>query len=138
MNQLDERAIRKVSGPAWRPLKEAFLQISEDLLAVSEDAVGELTTIYVKYCCFNSGRDVYAVVWLKSSKYLVVGLSLPDDFDSPGLGDAPTGMQYSGLTKYFILSPGGDVPSILSEWAKMAYKTRLAASKSASLSKTQK
>src|SRR5437016_9197636 len=110
MGQLSERAIERVSGPSWQPLKDAFLDISTKLLSVSPEAAGELTTIYVKYQVSASPQSkVYAVVWLKTSKKIVVGMALPEEFDFPNLGPAPAGMKYKGITKYFEIEPGDDI-----------------------------
>jgi hypothetical protein len=126
MGQLSEQAIRRVSGPAWQPLKKAFLDLSATLLAVSPQAVGQLTTIYVKYQVTSSPQArVFAVAWLKSSKRIVVGLALPEDYESPSLGPVPAGMKYKGLTKYFTILPGEALPSQLPEWAGLAYQGTL-------------
>jgi hypothetical protein len=126
MGQLSDNAVERVSGPSWEPLKAAFLDISNKLLDVSPDAVGVLTTIYVKYQVSASPHaKVFAVAWLKTSKQIVVGLALPADYQSPELGQAPTGMRYKGITKYFRVEPGGTVPGDLPEWAKLAYQTTL-------------
>jgi hypothetical protein len=126
MGQLTDKAVERVSGPSWEPLKAAFLDISHKLLDVSPDAVGELTTIYVKYQVNAIPQaKVFAVAWLKTSKQIVVGLALPADYESPELGPAPAGMKYRGITKYFRVEPGGIVPSELPAWARVAYQTTL-------------
>src|SRR5438045_842418 len=102
MGQLAEEAIKRVSGPAWQPLRETFIQLSGTLLSVSPDAYGVLTTIYVKYQVDRSpNAPVYAVAWLKTSKEIVVGLALPEEFQCDNLGPAPSGMKYKGINKYF-------------------------------------
>ncbi len=122
MGELDPRAIARVSGPSWGSICDKFLRISEAILSVSPEACGELTTIYVKY---TTGRPpttpAYAVVWLKTSKRIVVGLSLPDSFDSSELGPPPAGTKYKGLTKYFLIEADGSIPKDLDRWAKLAY-----------------
>jgi hypothetical protein len=126
MGQLSDKAVERVSGASWEPLRAAFLDISNKLLDVSPDAVGELTTIYVKYQVNTSPQaKVFAVAWLKTSKQIVVGLALPADYESSELGPAPAGMKYKGITKYFRVEPGGTVPSELPEWAKLAYQATL-------------
>ena len=127
IERLSDEAIQRISGPSWEPLKQNFLDMSEVLLSVATDAVGVLTTIYVKYQLVgNPSLGVYAVAWLKTSKHIVVGLSLPENFESPLLGPAPTGTKYKGLTKYFTLMPGESVPEQLSQWARVAYQHALA------------
>jgi hypothetical protein len=122
MEGLDERAVKRVSGPAWESLKPAFMEISEKLLAVSPDAKSELTTIYVKYKPNAGALQVFAVVWLKTSKKIVIGMSLPNDLESPRLGEGPQGTKYKGLTKYLTVTVDDPVPDELGEWAKIAYE----------------
>jgi hypothetical protein len=124
MGTLSEQAIERVSGPAWQPLKAAFLDLSRMLLDVAPDAVGELTTIYVKYQVNAEPQPkVFAVAWLKTSKQIVVGLALPEDYEASQLGPAPAGTKYKGITRYFRIEPGDAIPSELPEWAKLAYTT---------------
>jgi hypothetical protein len=114
MGTLSQEAIERVSGPAWTTLRPAFLDISEKLLAVAPEAVGSLTTIYVKYQVSAApNANVFAVVWLKTAKNIVVGLSLPDDCKSP---------KYRGLTGYFQIKPGMAIPDELPKWAAKAYQ----------------
>ncbi|MBC7818538.1 MAG: hypothetical protein IAG10_16750, partial [Planctomycetaceae bacterium] len=79
MNRLDPDAVARVSGPRWSTLRPAFIEISDAMLAVSPEATGRLTTIYVKFQ-FMRGDSVivYAVAWIKKSSEIVVGLALPD------------------------------------------------------------
>jgi hypothetical protein len=130
MGELSQRIVAKVSGPAWEQLRGQFMQIARSLLAVSPQAESELFTTYVK---FRTGSDlnspVYAAVWFKSSKRLIVGLSLPEDFTAEGLGPALPGTMYKGLTKYFIVERGGAVPPALAKWIQIAYQNAPAASR---------
>lgn len=121
-DQLDPRAVERVSGPAWASLKQAFLDISDVLLSVCDDARTELTTIYVKYLPEPNANKVFAVAWLKSSKRIVVGLALPESIESPELGVAPAGMKYQGLTKYFSVSANDVIPAELESWARTAFR----------------
>lgn len=123
IERLDEKAVQKVSGPSWEPLREDFVKLSEDLLSVSQDTASQLTTIYVKFCTTSAMNEVYAVVWIKTSKKIVVGLSLPEDFEDDRLGPPPKGHAYKGLTKYFSVTEEEPVPKRLSRWAKLAYET---------------
>ena len=105
-------------------MKESFLEISRKLLSAAPDTKAELTTIYVKYCTTQAGTEVYAVAWLKTSKEIVVGMSLPESIDHPRLGIARPGMRYKGLTKYFgQLQAKKPVPVELESWARLAYST---------------
>lgn len=119
LSRIDPRAIERVSGKAWQPLREPFLRLSRLLLDASPGAESELTTIYVKYSVVTSaGKTPFAVVWVKRSAELVVGLALPDGHDDPSLQPPPAGMKYPLLTKYFVVGHDGTLPDRLAEWAR--------------------
>jgi hypothetical protein len=104
MRNFDERILERIHGASWDTMRDLFLQVSGDILSVGESARADLTTIYVKFSVDSTPNSpVFAVAWLKSAKNIVFGLSLPDDFESFILLDAPSGMKYKGLTKYFRL-----------------------------------
>ena len=123
IERLDEKAVKRVSGATWHPLREDFLKISKKLLSVSPDTASQLTTIYVKFGTSSAMNRVYAVVWLKNSKSIVVGLSLPEGFDAAGLEPPIQGHVYKGLTKYFTVDLDKPVPESLLQWAKLAFET---------------
>jgi hypothetical protein len=123
LDRLDDKAIQKVSGPSWARLKESFLEISRRLLSAAPDTTAELTTIYVKYCTTQTRTEVFAVAWLRTSKEIVVGMSLPESIEHARLGNARPGMNYKGLTKYFGVTVDNPVPDELEEWARLAYET---------------
>jgi hypothetical protein len=128
MGELSQHTIAKVSGPAWESLRGQFMQISRLLLAVSPDADSELMTTYLKFTIHTTPQsNVFAAIWLKSSKRLIVGLALPEDCEAEGLGPSLPGTMYKGLNKYFVVERGGVVPKALAEWAKTAYQNALAA-----------
>lgn len=116
---LDPRAVERVSGPSWAGLKPAVLAIGEALLSVSPKAGNHLTTIYVKF--ERPGGAVYAVMWVKKSTHAVVGLALPGGVAHERLHDAPKGMSYPGLTRYFTVREGDEVPADLAAWARIAF-----------------
>jgi hypothetical protein len=120
MERLDPRAIERVSGPSWNSLRPAFQDASRILLATSPTAASELTTIYVKFSRSSEMTDVFAVIWIKSSKQMVIGFALPDGLDAPILGPAPPGMKYKGLTKYLTVHAGEMIPAEFAEWATLA------------------
>jgi len=123
MSQLSQRAIEKVAGPAWDGLRDQFNSICETLLGVSEDVCGDLTTIYIKFTVSPEPTSpVYAVLWVKNSKTLSVGLALPESDVPETLGPAPAGMKYKGLTGYFSVAAGEAAPDELSTWAADAYR----------------
>ena len=128
MGILSQRIIAKVSGPAWESLRGQFMQISRLLLAVSPDADSELMTTYVKFTVHSAPQSpVFAAIWLKSSKRLIVGLALPEEYKAEGLGPSLPGTMYKGLNQYFVVERGGVVPKGLAEWAKTAYQNALSA-----------
>jgi hypothetical protein len=132
MRELSQRIIAKVSGPAWEQLRGQFMQIGRLLLAVSHEAESELFTTYVKFRV-DSGlsSSVYAAVWFKNSRRMIIGLALPETFDAEGLGPALPGTTYKGLTKYFTVERGSAVPIAFADWARLAYQNALTAVPSA-------
>ncbi len=129
LERLSQDAIKRVNGPSWEPLRQAFFNISEVLLGISEEAIGVLTTIYVKFQITSSPNSaVYAVVWIKDSKQIVVGLALPEDYESELLGPAPPRSNYKGITRYFTVRPAESVPAELSQWATSAHQNASAQS----------
>jgi hypothetical protein len=123
MGQLSQDVINKVAGAAWDSVREKFLRMTETLLNVAPDAQADMTTIYVKFTVTAENLSpVYAVAWIKNSKRWVTGLALPGDFEDPRLGPAPPQKKYTGLTKYFTVTPEDNLPEDLSEWAKLAHQ----------------
>ena len=121
-DRLSPDAVKRVSGAAWEMIRPLFFQMSDVLLDTHPDCAGVLTTIYVKYQISGSASSpVFAVAWLRSSQ-LVLGLALPDTIESRLLGPPPKGMTYKGLTKYLTLKPGDSLPTVLSDWARVAYE----------------
>ena len=128
MGELSQRIIAKLSGPAWEALRGQFTQMARRLLAVSPAASSELVTTYVKFTTTSDPQTrIFAVIWLKSSKRLVVGLSLPEECEAAELGPALPGTMYKGFNKYFVVERGGTVPKGLAEWAALAYQNALSA-----------
>ncbi len=122
--RLDPRAIQKVSGPSWAPLKQTFLDLSECLLSVSDEATARLTTIYVKYQVAAEASDpVFAVAWVKTSREIVVGLAFPAERVPSALKGPIAGMLYPGLTGYLVLRPGDQIPTEFDDWARTAHQT---------------
>ena len=122
VERLDKRTIQRVSGPAWDGIRPLFERVSDVLLSVCPTATGELTTIYIKYISADTGGRPYAVVWIRKSTELTVGLALPDGFTSPELQPAPPRYSYSGLTGYFKLAPADEPPAKLEQWAQVAFE----------------
>ena len=85
-------------------------------------------TSYVKFRIDSDLKSpVCAAVWFKSSKRLIVGLALPEDYEAEGLGPTLPGTMYKGLTKYLVVERNGTVPKGLAEWAKLAYQNAASA-----------
>lgn len=125
IDQLGPKAIAKISGKAWDELRLNFLAVCGELLEVSPDAYGELTTTYLKFTIGKTHVSrVYAAMWVKNSKSFTVGLALPDDCMHPMFTDALKGMSYKGLTKYITITSEDSIPEEFGEWAEIAYKLR--------------
>jgi hypothetical protein len=119
--RLDQRAVDRVAGATWDGVRQQFFDISGVLFELTPSVRSELTTIYVKFMrSAAQGEQPFAVVWLKDSKQVTVGLALPSEFFSPITQEAPRGMKYAGLTGYFTVKSGGIVPNEFAELAKTA------------------
>lgn len=121
-DRLDQRARERIGGPAWDAIRSVISTVHSALVSPSGTSLGELTTIYVKYLDPAVGASPYAVMWIKKSSSLVVGLALPTTATSPLFVSAPAGCKYAGLTKYLCFSAGDAVPSQLPSWAFEAYQ----------------
>jgi hypothetical protein len=123
IEQLGPKAVAKISGNAWEPLRLNFLIACGLLLELSPETYGELTTSYVKFTIGNTHVSrVYAALWIKNSKSFTVGFALPHDCENPMFIKAPKGMSYKGLTKYVSITPEDTISEQFSTWAKIAYK----------------
>jgi hypothetical protein len=120
MERLDKRAVTKISGVAWQAIRPGIEIIHNSLVQVDPSVCGLLTTIYVKYCSGIS-ENPFSVVWLKSSKKVVVGFCLPESYEHWALTPPIPQHIYKGLTKYFVYEPGEDIPEDFAEFAKDAY-----------------
>jgi hypothetical protein len=122
MGHLDANSIRKTSGPAYDKVRPQLDRITAALLAVSPTAQGILTSSYIRFVEGPEAESVpYAVLWVKSSKRVALGLALPEGVDSDLL-KPPDKHTYGGLTRYFSVVPGGSVPDEIGEWASLAYQ----------------
>jgi hypothetical protein len=118
----------RVESPTWEPLRRQLLEICRLFLNVSADAKSEIVSYYVKFTVGTAPTSsTYAAIWLKNTKRLIVGLALPEGYEAEGLGPALPGTAYKGLTKYFTIEPGGEVPKRLGEWVGLAYQNVLSA-----------
>jgi hypothetical protein len=109
-----------MSGPAWAILRPLFEQVNDILLGVSPTAAAKLTTIYIKYCPTERDEQPFAVLWVKRSDHMILGLALPTP--PPELNEpSDAKLKYAGLTSYLNLTVGDDVPKQLPTWAQQAY-----------------
>lgn len=122
MERLDTRAVDRISGPAWEALRPTFNFIHSALVSVSPTVRGDLTTIYIKYTAPETGNSPFAVIWVKKSSELVVGLAFPRDDVPPEFTGPPAGCMYAGLTGYLKLTPQSSVPTSIAEWARVAFQ----------------
>jgi hypothetical protein len=122
VSSIDPRIGERLRGPAWDAVRSTFDSLCNSVLGVADSTRAELTTIYVKFSISgDASAPVYAVAWLKTSKNVVIGFALPEDFDAPLLTSAPAGMKYKGLTKYFRIVPDAVLPVEIQHWARLAY-----------------
>ncbi|MEW7982968.1 MAG: hypothetical protein G8D58_10335 [gamma proteobacterium symbiont of Phacoides pectinatus] len=120
MGVLSPKVAEKIQGPSWNGLRDKFLGMCTTILDVSPSAVGELTTVYVKFTPVpGPNTPVYAVAWLKNSKKWIVGLALPEDVNAPVF--VPPPKRYAGLTRYFYVTPDDPIPAELKQWTELAY-----------------
>lgn len=123
MSVVDPRIAERLRGPTWDGIRASFVELCDRVLEVSPTSRAELTTIYVKFAVSNEPTSpVYAVAWVKTSKNVVIGFALPESVIDDDLTEAPHGMMYKGITKYYRLSASTPIPSKISEWARAAYQ----------------
>ena len=128
MGALTQRTLDKLSTPKWKSLRALFVQVAKVVLEVSPDVQGDLAGTYVKFTTSQHPTSAaYAVVWLEVSapRRLIVGLTLPEDFEAAGLGAPPEPVFYQGLTKFLVTEEGQSIPKGLAGWAKRAYEEAL-------------
>ena len=125
MGVLTERVHDKLNTGVWKSLRDLFVPVGNAVLEASPDAQGDLAGTYVKFTTDSHPTSAaYAVVWLKMSapRRLIVGLALPEDFETELLGPPPEPVFYQGLTKFLVIEEGQVVPQGLAEWARRAYE----------------
>ena len=128
MGVLTQRARDKLNTSQWKSLWELFVQVNEAVLEASPDSQGDLAGSYIKFTTdSHPSSAAYAVVWLKVSapRRLIVGLTLPENFEAAGLGPPPEPVFYHGLTKFLVIEEGQAIPKELAGWARRAYEESL-------------
>ena len=118
---LDVKAMDRVSGPAWKTIRPHFDGVNAALLQVSPTVRGELTRIYIKYTTAETGSQPFAVMWVRSSSEIVIGLALPADFCVGEIRKPLKPIAYSGLTTYVCLSAKDELPTGIGAWSIAAY-----------------
>lgn len=127
MVNLLQELTNRTSNRSWESLPGQLLEICRQLLDASPDGKSEIVSYYVKFSIDTAPiSPTYAAVWLKNTKRLIVGLALPEEYEADELGTALPGTTYKGLTKYFTVERGGDVPQNLGTWIEQAYQNALA------------
>jgi hypothetical protein len=118
-DRLGPKAIKKLSTRGWVAIRPQFSAIHNALIAASDHASGELVTVYIKYTVPEI-RQPFAVLWVKKSTELTLGLALPEAYSAPALTAAPNQIVYAGLAKYLTVHSGDKIPSDLARRAKDA------------------
>ena len=127
MENLLQELTNRTSNRSWESLRGQLLEICRQLLDASPEGKSEIVSYYVKFSIDTAPiSPTYAAVWLKNTKRLIVGLALPEEYEAEELGTALPGTTYKGLTKYFTVERGGDVPQNLGTWIEQAYQNALA------------
>jgi hypothetical protein len=123
MDRLDQRALQRLQGPSWDGLRSQFELIHDALVATSPNVQGTLTTIYIKYAC-SAAELPFAVLWVKNSKQLTLGLSIPDDYSDLAFVEPPAKHNYSGLNRFIVVNNEGLVPENIADIAAVAFRCR--------------
>lgn len=122
MPRHDERIDLKIKGPAWDDVRDKLLHVHDLLLHVNNDVSSELTTIYIKYKVYDTPlSSVYAVLWIKTPKNIVLGLATEVTISNNSISSAPKGMSYKGLNSYINISKCESLPEALNDWINAAF-----------------
>jgi hypothetical protein len=103
-------------------MRSKLEKIHAAIVAVSPHAVGKLTTIYIKYTTPETGDAPYAVLWVKKSTELTLGLALPENYSAEGLSGSPRTIKYKGLTAFLTITPCSEMSADLGQWIVDAYR----------------
>lgn len=121
----DPRIAKKLRTAAWDDLRPLYEKMHRTLLSLDEHVAAELTTIYVKYKYTDELlAQVFAVIWLKTTKRIDVGLALPNDAFDKELMSPPPRLRYPPLNAFFSLQAGDELPKEFCTWARQAYEYR--------------
>ena len=121
----DPKINERLRSEAWNDLRPLFDEMHCTLLSLDEQVAAELTTIYIKYKYTDELlSQVFAVIWLKTTKRIDVGLALPKDAFDKELMSPPPRLRYPPLNAFFSLQAGDELPKEFSTWARQAYEYR--------------
>jgi hypothetical protein len=124
----DPRIDDRIRSERWDGVRAPFQRMHRHLLSLGECVQAELTTIYVKYTySADPTAAVFAVIWLRNSKQIDVGLALPEGQVPGALASSVRGLRYPPLNAFFCVSAGDPVPNGFEEWAQAAYRFRVRA-----------
>ena len=119
----NEEVVKKLSGRSWDKSREKLIGLIKELLSVDKSAVVEPSTIYLKFKVRDEPlAAVYAVLWVRSVKNIILGLSTPKKNENEIVMGAPPHMKYTGLTSYIKIDEDVDLPSDLVIWIKNAFE----------------
>ena len=121
MGRIDPRILERIKGPAWQASRPTIEEAMNRLLAASPDAWAELTTVYIKFLRKPGNKSPYAVLWIKKSTEIILGLAVKQA-DVRGKLEGPMqGYKYAGLNGFIRLHSDRELPPEFDDWVKQAY-----------------
>lgn len=113
----------KLASKGWELLRPTFMSLHTSLLDASPHASAKAETVYVKYRIVDDVMaEVFAVIWIRTTRKLIAGIALPPSLSHPLLGPAPPRCYYPPLNRYLSFEPGQSIPQEFSMWARLAYE----------------
>lgn len=125
MGRDDPRIWEKLDSKGWDPLSPVFEKMHTCLLGLDEKVAAQRTTIYVNYKYEDLPfSKVFAVVWIRTIRHLLVALRLPEDTMRPPLEPPPAKFKYPPMNAYFQVNQGQQIPDQFSDWARISFEYR--------------
>lgn len=125
MGKDDPRIWERLDSNGWDPLRPTFEEMHNCLLSLDKKAAAQRTTIYVKYKYEDTPfSDVFAVIWIRTTKHLLVALCLSDEAIEPPLEPPHEKFTYPPMNAYFQINQGEYVPEKFTEWARLSFDHR--------------
>ncbi len=112
----------RVMGPVWSGVRAKILDVQQVLSTTDEHAAFEPSTIYVK--CKTRDEPlapVFAVIWMRSAREVVLGLATPEPIVHACAIAPPAKMKYKGLTTYVPITEAEPLPRELADWSRQAF-----------------